>query len=1271
MNIPVNTGFSNLTPYLYSSSSSEEENCLSNPTNNLEEVALSDHDIEENQLNNLVQYGISLSKKNFENGKMLDLPQAQNLLAKIKNGVVVHHLSILNIQYVEIIKIMREMSQDLGIVSFKENVLTTMGEMVLSGKNVMQDLSHEIHLIFADFRRYSLLFEGRTIKKTQENLLSALVHYADIARLYGHLKDICAIGNLKNGGRLCLKLKQQLDIIYHLCHCEEFLTNSLKSLSFSLDLTDSLLLHPPQTKNLHFYFTSVDTQLYALDLFNTAIQIEYSHPLEKAMEELKQSPLLADLATKELSLALQCFVRAVACKDLVVPFHKIVIQAKNHKHNATLKNYFHKLDAGTYHHSLYEEMALLTKELYDPWGAFSGNFDLLLENNIKQIRNTHIQVAKSIQNITTILNKKKGIKTTAKNRIINQLNAISKCTSSEKYTLMWNAYVADPMRNIQFSILEIALFMNQMVDYRKQFKPLANQLLAYTPQVNPCTSFFALDLLIYQISKLAITHYEQKHDARPIKTLFDYLPLIFSSIEILQSESIIVKQNFDNIKIRTDLIKIFIQFSESLSKHIEDKALHDCLHTLLSYLALSSELSFPYVLQLLMHPLSQQEEIDSGNVALIKDFFSLLALSMNLIDIEPALNIIEIELKNKMNEIPKKQKFFWALNLKKLSLLRYHFKAIYKSIEKFSPEFLAASDAAALSLQLHKWHEEQKKNHKLTGNYIDTFNILSILSKDNDSISLTNALDKVFSWKAIFDFFNKIFSHLSSSHPLPIKPKKNIPNSMHTASQPEIIWNCDEEIELNAPDSTEPTASKIQAPEQLDSPYSSQINLVNKLKQQTLKPLSAEETPHSYFFRVIKRQEALKNITFYLALHAEALQWNAYEDVPMLLKVRQQIDLLLLLEATEKIALCTLRLAAKEDPNEHIASTKVEKSPLLYAHDGVMFLKLINLADNNWLTSKKLAPVLLKQQTQLKRTYWFKEDPILLTGIAHIRIACEGVLQNLASFPSSSASLITQANEYSQTNKCLHKFKRKHHAITLPSFSVDIDAFKLKCSQLVTSLKFDPQGKESSQANFAALTRVFDMHTSLNNYDKPELIPLYYCSRSAEIQVSLLSLVMQVMLSTHHLDANVVHPLFLDASGLNLGRPLIHTHRVDRLYQVLKEKMGETINQKTRALMDEYIGIFIGDPRYPYPNKTLLTNELVKMQQKVHLRLKLREGGFLSEKEEKMLRRHIGHDERTLGRQEAILTKSILAMLNQQRQKTAFAFYLAEKLLNSENPLKI
>jgi hypothetical protein len=248
----------------------------------------------------------------------------------------------------------------------------------------------------------------------------------------------------------------------------------------------------------------------------------------------------------------------------------------------------------------------------------------------------------------------------------------------------------------------------------------------------------------------------------------------------------------------------------------------------------------------------------------------------------------------------------------------------------------------------------------------------------------------------------------------------------------------------------------------------------------------------------------------------------------------------------------------------------------------------------------------------------------------------------------------------------IHKFRRNQFGAFIPVSDIqDADTFNLKIAKLITALQVTPQCANFFHNYVSTIKRVLDFNQILNVYEKKVPMPLFFTTRSAEIQVSLLSSVLILALSTVKVSADHPHPLFLDHEGKDQDRPLLYSHRVDRLWKVLKDHLGSKSDPDTLKMLDMYLPLFVGDPRYPHPNKTSITNNLVNMHEKVYLLQKIESEGMYRKEDIKLLNKHLGKEGWKLNSelQQAKLKEMIALAIEEQKKRTQLALQMTEMIL--------
>ncbi len=1156
------------------------------------------------------------------------LLKATQELKKMQKEIIVPYLSLLNIQFVDLSRTLKELANDRRITTCKAGLLNLEKKKkstACQGKEVINELSFQLHLIFSDLRRYRMFSNGIRDKETfPERLASVKERLEIVFGLYEMIHSICVVEY--GDGAKCTQLKQHLDILKLLCNNPEFLEQNLQSLAAGLPNE----LPSPKAPYFEFYLTSLDAALNALTIYRTATQQTYEIPLKEAIGKLKNIP-----HSNSLIEQLNQFITLIKSCEIAVQLEKIILTAKtNKKDNDHLKALFESLETtDQFPTAVYQEMHPLIMKIITPWNI---NLDPLFHQFQKQVDKARFSTEGLIREL----------KKSTKKSLHSTLNTILTCINCDDYLSYANAFLCDPGRMPKFTAVQIAKFLDLLSSLQQKYDVLVQKLLANDPY--PCSAFNAFDLLFHQIFKflipLSIGNKENFWGC--LYPLSQLMQIQFA----LEDPSVVFQQNYGEVLTTANFLRILELFCKTLQPFIREAHSVETIHTLLEFLNHPTNLLRPYHFLFLLTPINHQHKIEPLHLPLIQAFHkNAMALSL-FGNFDNEFSIIDDELSKMISNSNQNNRFFIKLSRKCVKVFQYEMKATLQLLEKYANGIQRSATPAELSYQLHCWNKESMAlmKHEMGTKYNNTINILYLVVKKMNLKKTKKAINNIIQLRSCYEFFSRTFFELGKlDFDAPIRPLKTmIEQEPNEAPNPEVV-----EMEL-----LETTPPTLEMPPVLDASYPFYTYLIDQLKLQQPLLLSPEEKPEdSYCFRAIKREEALRNLSYRLT----ALEEKQKIPLAKLLAVRAEADALLLLEATQKIVLCTLPIGAKEVPNHHIASLYTNNRPLLYQHNGETFLSYLSAAHFNGF--EPIQASIPHQKTQLTKAFWFQEGPTCVPGIENVKNVCQEIWLNLSKLPTTEVPFTLNTADYVLTLHQLHKYKRKQTLPLLPLFENDLNTFKANLHAFIQSGNFDPECILFIRNQKEALDRVCTLYELLINDASLQSIPLCASTRFAEIQVSILSLSMQAALAKFHANP---HPLFLDTKGENTSRPLLHTHRVDKILPILKEKLG---NKIAFELIEPYLPLFVGDPRYPYPNKTPFTQTLVQMHQRVDLLLKFREGGFFTKKEQKTLNRLLGPETKNLplDKQEALLKASIATLLAEQQHRTAFAFYLAGLLIES------
>ncbi len=1275
----------NLNPYLHSSSSEEEkidENLLTSVSDDSEK--------KDQLLTEVIQNRTLEFREDCAMLNLCTLAKAENLIQQLIEGKVVHFLNPLNILFIEVMKVMQLLSRDRTILSFRGGVYSAekegskIQEEVIHGDQIINHLTIELHLIFRVFREYADFHLGKTSSKVdREKILQAQEGYKKIANLYRRLEKIIKKTDSPNI-KVFHKLKQYCDVLYHASQNEDFLQRCTKSLSNGLSVMLSIVIYPQTLSHMEFYIESLDICLFSLLYFQ---KNDPTIPMPQMIEQIKKIPK-ACFDTLSLDAFIQSigkfhFETSKLITEYLVIVKKIIIDSKFHSSNLKLKACFIRLALDDISFvKMLQEMFPLVMDISNPWKSFRDNHNVILKRFEVQIQSLHIEFEKAVISLKKALDKSKTVKGKTRNDIYNLIHSVEKQTAVQSFLDQINSFIVESCRIPQNINQEMLSFFLVMGNCNQKAINFHQSLLMHDSKL-PCASFTSIDLLVHQLFQLAeITkHRAEENDVINHTIVTTAIQMVKDSIKIIcaKGETNILK--IFNLNEKSYTIAFHIQFNEALSylnnafnqemsqeEALRIQHLKGSIQLLIEYLK-DSKNNVPifqkHLASTLFNSLGGSSEISDRDLPLIKQHLHLIATSVSHQEFEQHLVQLEHATKKRLDLAAPAEKFFWKLNYKHVMLGKIHIKEMLKASHHCNQKIQGCDDTNTALLILHEFYKKTKFLEKNYAGWMFQLTLLGKLAEQQGYEDIFESIYFMSSWNLWTGFLHTAiheivdFNPVSKKAPFPIGNLKinSIQNLVDSSSENDAT-DLDETAVEEEP---LPMLQETYTP----SPYEEDFGLLNTLKAEPL-PLIMDEPIQSFMARRTAQSNLIQNCSIYRTLIEEAKKWGCIE-APKSLQIRGQLSHLLLLEATQKIALSNLRIGTQEAPNIHIISSNYQGRPLIYTHNGELLVKLLFSANKQWFEHPDIESSIRCQEFHLKKIYWFQEDPQAVPGIHLITAYCNTVWKDLVQPKKEHKQnhLHDQAVNFQDCRSKIHKFKRNQNVALTPLPLVqEVEALKDKITLLISSLQIDPQCRELIKSHREAIRRIFDFHQTLNSHENKGQMALFFATRSADIQVCLLSLILILALSTIKFPPDQPHPLFLNEKGLNEGRPLFHIHRVDKLWKVLKNHLA--FDSDVLDMLDTYLPLFVGDPRYPYPNKTVMTNELVNMHERVCLLQKI-ESAWFDKEDQKAFTRHLGKGGRLLPiqAQREILNLAIEKGIEDQKQKTLFAFHLAESLLRS------
>lgn len=1202
----------------------------------------------------------------------ISIEQAKEILLRLTHGIDPSRLRVISILFVEMRKILRAIKLDSGMIgdykfAIRENSM--LKAQYSSHKELCDEMSGKLLSLFKICENHKTWQELNEIPTNLKDLIFDFLHLG-----WSQLLEL-AEGNYNTKGKLlCHKFKEMIDLFYYIFRDEVFY-NICSSTSFhkknDAECTISIL-----QLNVDLYLDSVDEAFQSLILFKQQIEKKFLAPLKQGLQEINNLPSSHQAKYSTLKNALTLFLENLQNRQGSIEANfqllsRMFLAAKTNKENVKLQNLLGNLAAGT--SSMIEIFNQIQESIVplwiEPWDSSQ------CESYEEKMTHCLSEIDHKLQSPLA-----KALKMSSHNKKIYgklhvALQTVQTECSKEKYLNIYQELITTSKLFSVNIALDLAKFCQKMVPvnmYAMAFHEVLSKSLEFNYAFEP------INLLCYFIKIFA----NVKTETLKLVTGF-----IKATTPLLKGpwQPFLLPQPNENKMTKLS------EFASTLRSvcgllildidRVKAPQAFEVFRTLYAYL--DEYLKFPvmpqHLLQTLVQPISKRDELIDEDLLLIKHHFADMAASCRQADIDSKLMSLQEATKSKVDLAPAVGKHFWKLNSKYVSLAGLECQALKVLIGKMNDKIQSCYKVKDVLPLLHAWFQEYSKIEKSLQDCSLQIDLLSKVAENKELDELSKPLQELINWCSWMVFLSEPLKKCVQHNHLPneiVAPRKSSSKritgspKLHKADRRQTPPRENEHSVIANVSDNEPVSLPADLPR---SQFSEQCDMLNQLKNRPLLPIHSKENQESYSLRTLWQRELIDNSFFHLTLLEESRQWNVVENESIDgLAGKLQTNYLLLLEATEKIILCSSRISTQQAPDKHIATSAYNQRPLIYTHQGELLVSCLNIKAREWFADVDIESWVQQQEPQLIKSHWFHEEQHHLQGIAQLRNRCECIWQQLLGSSSKTSkgpsSMLNQANSLVRCRTRTHKLKRDHMP-QLPnaSFPRAKENFQQQLELLIADAPWDAQCLELAKGIQSALTRVLNWSDQLHSYRDLQNMPLFFAVRSAEIQVSLLSLTIQLILCALEWDANDPHPLYLDAHGNDAGsRPLFHCHRVDQLYAVLKRHdVNQEHDIEKQECLKEYLPLFLGDPRYPFPNKSALTNELITAFQKVYLQHKLAENDFFNDEDIKLLNQHVGANGRhkSAAVQSNLLEQGIVEGIKRQQQRTELAFYLAGLLL--------
>lgn len=1285
-NINISSTAAGINPVYYSSSeessSSKEEDCASTQVVTIgnQTVSLSNLLTSDISTDDMIDFAINLSKQKsqaaFKDQTKISPQQADKLLVDMCAGKELETLSSLNIlvvaimQEVQALTLETRSTSEVAIVSGKNGPQ----QILLDPKKELKKLSASIFQIFRQFRQYAPLLNGKVTSTNRIYILSIQETYVKIAQ---HHELIQGSFNTRRAKAHYHKLSVYLDLLYYCSYNENFLSKFTKPLIEKINPLDRLTNFPPTSLHVHLLENSLEILSCSLNLCEEKLDEEFISPLKEAQQLIRQKSGKVFPQLVHLDESLQNFLTAlqVNTAEAIAKIQKSLNSTKALQHSTQLRSFLERLnDPNQSYVTTLETMWPLLCEMESNWKV---HMDQESHNDITQNLN------KTCEKFEEALNSARSKLKMCNARLPNKFKALSLETicDCKKIILLYNSLIFEPMRIPAMICHEIKTYYGFFERTNALAKEFQTLLLSNDVE-QPCSAFSAIDFLTHQTFLPFFSTADQnitEPDFEEIQSCFQNIALLIcsgsgnSNDVALSTDKTVTCISEDELDLEEEIYR-FCDLLLPKLEHTTQDSLKTALLTLKKYL--SEDHEGRHMFSMLLGGYNDRLELSIADLSSVKNHFAVMHGFSRIQENSPLIALKHL-FKKRLAQASDSSKPFLKLCYKHLVLATVDQKTLIKAIEKYRHIFESCATKEELLKNLHAWRKTLTKVEYGLSRAKQQLNLMAMIASNKNDHEVSQHYRSFIKWQVSFNFFCMTIDQLIINNSMLIEepavennsvkknPLKKDLSSEQSEPRVEDILEEQEKPEL---DSDLPKTQVKHEP----SSYNLSLETLDKLKNQPLSLLCSTEGKESYIFRSLRRHELIKNSAFYQMQMEEAEKWGANTTLPEPMQTRIQNPYFLFLEATQKISLCSLRLATQAEPTKHISLTLYNDRPLIYSHDGEMLSKGLGTTGKTWFSEPNMEFLLLRQEAQLKQGYWFKQEHQLSKEIEKVRSHCGMILLETVNVNSAtkSHSFEKEAKDRYRFQKGIqkHKLRKLHQAAVPLSFkhAMASESYKEKLTRITEKMTVDPQCIDMSTGIKAAIDRVLELHDSLLARNDLQDAPLFLTTCSAEIQVNILSLTQQLVLCSFKAANGQLHPLFLNADGhQNQGRPLIHSHEVDTLFSALK-KHGIGIEADQDEMLKKNLSFFVGDPRYPFPNKTLLTDGLVNMFLKVQLHHKIKQNEFFDAKDKKLLASTLGQEWWRLKPMQQLqaLQEKINVEVEHQRDKTALAFHLCEQFLD-------
>lgn len=1177
-----------------------------------------------------------------------DYSYTLNYIRNLKFYNALKSLSSCNILFVDIQKNIIIFSKDLKFSSTKMAVMFDDQVKTISVKEALDNISINLQRIFIGIRNQSQLSNIVYQKNndntfiTNTNTKTILIKLNSYLKIFNSFEIPSKLKEEKN------KLNENLKHISNIVYDKKLLDEASNPLCSDLSPEESCLEHPIGPEQIEFYKDSLEATIKSFCLYKQSIESSIKNPIEECLKLIKNNN--TNVALKNLSLALQNYLTSLSLieKILFLPVENLI---KNSFKDPALKKICSAFESCN-HIEQCDEIVSQLESVFSCWAPILREYSTNQAKALSFINTGAEKVAEALKQIQ----KRSALPKSLRNKFNHHQNFLNTLSETRMHLGIIDDFFSEPF-SIPMKIFEyLSVFGCQLKTLQNKAWDFQNSIVPHENKA--CSAFMLIDFLahkfFYNITSTANLHPWQDQAKKIFTDLYGTLIQLERETALQPVASGTTKLEF--LLLLKDNLEALCTYIENLNTEIPEEAdLKNVLLCLKDYISCMPSANFPlaHIYSTLAAPINLNEAITELDLPIIKHHNALL-------NTHEIVEYLLKDLKNTCNQqlqsCSKAAKHFWQLNMTCISSWALAVQKMMKCRRDYKKSAAVCETPKEMIKILHQF--QNNLGACRVNQYELQLTILNQYAEKQGILDIYNRFQVLFWILSGNSYIEKTLADIVMTNPLPIndkEPKVRAAASKHI--QQEILLSSPSTEEYNE---TLTIKESYQPSNSIHSPsiFEQDLKLLRNIDDLPIQSLE-NESSIAFVRRQRDRHFLIQNNIFLLAAREEK---KSLEDVDQNLLNRSELNDLLLLETTMKIGLIGERISTEHNQTTHILYDDSEKK-LLHSHNVETLIQISKEMQKEWLMEDEVQKSICNLENNLKRAFWFEKN-IVLSNVDDTTSSCRKVWIELASNDKDIVNLKLENHKIFKQNT--FKFQRDFeiNLNTLTS-SVTFDSLREKIHCAAQQLTPDLQCTRQFKTYLKVIDRTIALGVSLEKYSLSKNMPIFVAVRSAEIQISLLSTVMKLALTTCAPKEDENHPLFLNENSSQKSRPLAFSHNPKILWKTLCNHLSFGCDEEIQEKFKDCLPLFCGDPRYPFPNKTPMTKDLVMIYKKALLLQKLKQDHFFDQKEFSQLTKYIGAENKQASKNSKIklLENALLKDLEKQQIKMKIALDLANSIL--------